>query len=186
MNVIFLNGPSSSGKTSLARELQRQLSDYFLYFGVDDFITMMPAKSNCFEGTSICDGFYWKEVELPNGETGKLIVSGEYGSKIEESYRVVVKALLDGGNNLIIDNVIDGNKEMPIWKSLLTAHSTCFVGVFCSLETLMERENERNGRMLGSAAEQFFRTHEGVKYDIEVDTGTDSVEICANKITKHI
>ena len=40
--------------------------------------------------------------------------------------------------------------------------------------------------MLGSAAEQFFRTHEGIKYDIEVDTGTDSVEICANKITKHI
>lgn len=67
MNVIFLNGPSSSGKTCLARELQEQLSDYYLYFGVDAFITMMPAKSNCFEGTSKCDGFYWEDVALPNG-----------------------------------------------------------------------------------------------------------------------
>ncbi len=186
MNVIFLNGPSSSGKTCLARELQEQLSDYYLYFGVDAFIAMMPAKSNCFEGTSKCDGFYWKEVPLPNGEPGKLVVSGEYGVRIEESFRIVVNTLLDSGNNLIVDSVIDGNKEMQVWKRLLSDHASCFVGIFCSLETLIERENERKERALGSAAEQYFRTHDGVKYDITVDTCTESTKNCANHVIDHI
>ncbi len=186
MNVIFLNGPSSSGKTSLARELQDELSDYYLYFGVDAFIAMMPAKSNCFEGTSKRDGFYWEDIALPNGETGKLVVSGEYGVRIEESFRIVVKTLLDSGNNLIVDNVIDGNKEMQVWKSLLADHASCFVGIFCSLETLIERENERNERALGSAAEQYFRTHDGIKYDITIDSGTESPKNCASLIISHL
>ena len=182
MNIIFLNGPSSSGKTSLARELQDQLSGYYLYFGVDAFISMMPAKSNCFEGTSRADGFYWKDVELPNGETGKLVVSGRYGEKIEESFRIVVKTLLDDGHNLIVDNVVNGDDEMRVWKDLLVDHETCYVGLVCPLEELTEREKERDERALGSAAEQYYRTHDGIEYDITVDTGSESTKICASLI----
>lgn len=113
-------------------------------------------------------------------------MSGEYGVRIEESFRIVVKTLLDSGNNLIVDNVIDGNKEMQVWKRLLSDHASCFVGLFCSLETLIERENERKERALGSAAEQYFRTHDGVEYDITVDTGTESTKNCANHFIDHI
>jgi len=186
MNLIFLNGPSSSGKTSLARELQDQLDSYYLYFGIDAFIEMMPTKSNCLDGTLDCDGFYWKDVELPNGETGKLVVSGEYGRKIEESFRIAIKALLESGNNLIVDNVVDGNREMLVWKKLLSDHKCCYVGVYCSLEKLIERETARGERVLGSAAEQYFRTHQGVEYDISVDTGEESIESCATQIISHI
>ncbi len=186
MHIIFLNGASSSGKTSLARELQAQLSDYYLYFGMDAFIDTMPAKSNCFDGTLKCDGFYWEDVILPNGGSGKLVASGEFGVKIEESFRIVVKTLLDCGHNLIIDNVIDGKDEMLIWKGLLAGHDSCYVGLTCSLETLMERENERNERVIGSAAEQYFRTHVGVEYDIVIDTGAESRQACARLILDHI
>ncbi len=186
MNLIFLNGPSSSGKTSLARELQDRLDGYFLYFGIDAFIEMMPAKSNCLDGTLECDGFYWKDVELPNGEAGKLVVSGDYGRKIEDSFRIAVKALLECGNNLIVDNVVDGSREMLVWKNLLPDYDCCYIGVFCSLEKLIEREKARGERALGSAAEQYFRTHEGIEYDISVDTGEESIESCANRIISHI
>jgi chloramphenicol 3-O phosphotransferase len=174
------------GKTSIARELQDQLSNYYLYFGFDAFIEMMPARSNCLEGTSVCDGFYWQDVVLPNRETGKLIVSGEYGKNIEESFRFVVKALLECGNNLIVDNVIAGNQEMLVWKNLLVDYKCCFVGVFCSLKKLVGRENERNERIAGSAAEQYFRTHEGVEYDLTIDTGEQSIKTCANLIVNHL
>ena len=36
--VIFLNGPSSSGKSSIARALQRLLAEPYLHVGVDYFL----------------------------------------------------------------------------------------------------------------------------------------------------
>ena len=186
MDLIFLNGPSSAGKTSLARELQEQLDNYYLYFGIDAFIEMMPSRSNCLDGTLESDGFYWKNVELPNGEPGKLVVSGDYGRKIEASFRSAIKAILDSGVNLIVDNVVDGNREILIWKDLLSDYDCCYVGVNCSLKKLIEREKARDERVPGSAAEQYFRTHEGIEYDISVNTGEESVEACASRIISHI
>ncbi len=186
MHIIFLNGASSSGKTSLARELQALLADYYLYFGIDAFIGAMPERSNCFDGSSVRDGFYWEDVVLPNNLLGKKIVSGEFGRQIEESYRVVVKALLDCGHNLIIDNVIDGDEEMRVWKRLLADYQSCYVGLHCSLDKLMERETQRNERAIGSAAEQHFRTHAGIEYDLVIDTGAHSKQVCAQLILDHI
>jgi len=182
MHIIFLNGASSSGKTSLARELQALLADYYLYFGIDAYMGTMPERSNCFDGSSVCDGFYWEDVVLPNNLPGKRIVSGEFGRQIEASYRVIVKALLDCGHNLIIDNVINGAEEMRVWKRLLADHQSCYVGLHCSLDKLMEREAQRNERAIGSAAEQHFRTHVGVEYDLEIDTGAHSKQTCAKFI----
>ncbi|MCB0092442.1 MAG: hypothetical protein KDE54_31355, partial [Caldilineaceae bacterium] len=42
MDVIYLNGPSSAGKTSLARALQSLLPGYYLHIGIDMLIEMMP------------------------------------------------------------------------------------------------------------------------------------------------
>ena len=186
MNLIFLNGPSSSGKTSLARELQNQLDGHYLYFGIDGLIDMMPDKSNCLNGTTKSDGFYWKPVDLPNGEVGNLIVSGEYGKKVEESFRLVIKTILQSGISLIVDNVVDGNREMAQWRSLFAEFQCCYVGVFCSLETLNKREKARGERILGSAAEQFFRTHEGISYDVMVNTDNESIESGAKRIVSYI
>ena len=41
MDLIFINGPSSSGKTSLARGLQQALEKNYLYYSIDDLIAMM-------------------------------------------------------------------------------------------------------------------------------------------------
>ena len=43
--IIFLNGVSSSGKTTLARKLQERLTEPFYWLAVDTFvIDMMPKK----------------------------------------------------------------------------------------------------------------------------------------------
>ncbi|WP_425264034.1 phosphotransferase-like protein, partial [Vibrio parahaemolyticus] len=46
MDVIILNGASSSGKSSIAKELQSILPRNYLHIGIDTFISMMPEKSN--------------------------------------------------------------------------------------------------------------------------------------------
>mgnify|MGYP003342011459 CR=1 FL=1 len=54
--IIYLNGPSSSGKTSLVKALQDKLSQPFLHVGVDKIIGMMPAKLNDWTGGEAPEG----------------------------------------------------------------------------------------------------------------------------------
>ena len=186
MKLIFLNGPSSAGKTSLARRLQEILPDYYLYFGIDAFIDMMPAHANNLGGTEACDGFYWRDTTLPDGSRGREIASGDYGRRIEQGFRTAIRALLDDGHHLVVDNVIDGRGEFDTWKQLLGRHDCCFVGIHCALEELQRRESERPDRMPGSAAEQYFRTHDGIDYDVTVDTGRDSIDVAAAQILEAV
>jgi len=50
--IIFLNGTSSSGKTSIARALQKSLDEPYLYLSVDSFLDMLPEQ--CFSGEALC------------------------------------------------------------------------------------------------------------------------------------
>lgn len=42
--IIYINGPSSSGKTTLAKALQQVFDQPFLHIGIDRVIGMMPVK----------------------------------------------------------------------------------------------------------------------------------------------
>ncbi|MBL1241828.1 MAG: chloramphenicol phosphotransferase, partial [OCS116 cluster bacterium] len=44
MDIIFLNGASSTGKTSIVKALQDLLEDNYLHIGIDKFLGMMPEK----------------------------------------------------------------------------------------------------------------------------------------------
>lgn len=45
VQIIYLNGPSSSGKTTLAKALQHAFDDPFLHVGIDKIIGWMPEKN---------------------------------------------------------------------------------------------------------------------------------------------
>src|SRR5262249_4244920 len=81
-------------------------------------------------------------------------------------------ALADGGNDLIVEHVI----EFPSWRedlSRLLAHLDVFlVGVHCDLETLGERERARGDRRLGEGRSHVEENliHTFGPYDLEVDT----------------
>lgn len=64
-DLIFLNRPSSSGKTQIAKCLQNQLAEYYLYFGIDTLMSMMPEKANNWGQPEETEGFYWEPVDLP-------------------------------------------------------------------------------------------------------------------------
>jgi chloramphenicol 3-O phosphotransferase len=49
-NIIYLNGPSSSGKTTLAKALQQAFEEPFLHVSVDKIIGWMPEKINDWTG----------------------------------------------------------------------------------------------------------------------------------------
>ena len=43
-NIIFLNGTSSSGKTSIVKALQEIMAGYYICTGIDHFLDAAPDK----------------------------------------------------------------------------------------------------------------------------------------------
>ncbi|MCJ8323850.1 MAG: AAA family ATPase [Rhizobiales bacterium] len=182
MDIIFLNGASSAGKTSIVKQLQATLGNNYLHIGIDKFLGMMPEKSNDWVGETPTDGFYWQKIALANGAPAFKIAVGEYGKKINNAYRKTVANLAQMGLKLIVDDVTNGNEELQLWKKLLKPYKIVYIGVFCDVETLKAREIQRGNRKLGTAIEQYQRVHNGIEYDLTVDTGKFSVEQCAQMI----
>ncbi|MBU2708070.1 AAA family ATPase [Zooshikella marina] len=186
MDILFLNGTTCSGKSSIASELQAILPDYYLHIGIDHFIAMMPSKSNDLEGSEKKDGFYWRETLLPDNTTGYQIQQGPYGIKVNDAYRKTVANLVRNGLRLIVDDITNGESEMKIWRSVLAPYSTAYIAVYCNLDTLEEREKNRKNRKQYTAREQFYRVHQDIKYDFSVNTTKTSTEACAKTIAQFI
>jgi chloramphenicol 3-O phosphotransferase len=182
MDIIILNGASSSGKSSLAKELQNQLSQPYLHIGIDTFITMMPDKCNALDGSKrISDGFYWASTRQDE-QPLLTIQRGAYGHRINQLYRSTVKHFADSGFNVIVDDVMNGQQEQVQWQQALEDHQVTYVGVFCDEDILNEREKNRDDRQCGTAIEQARRVHVGVGYDVIVDTSQSSANECADRI----
>jgi|GEM_PF-3541636 len=58
--VIFLNGVSSAGKTSIAKVLQRLLPEPYLHVPLDSFEAMLPER---YDESESFDGIYDIEVD---------------------------------------------------------------------------------------------------------------------------
>lgn len=172
--IIFLNGSSSAGKSSLAKAVQHLSDKPWLHFGIDSFTDMMSGKYVAF-GEKARDGYYYfVPEENKNGPVMK-IEDGPLGNKVFEAIPLVAKVLSDSGNDLIIDEVLFGDDILKQYVSCLFKHIVYFVGVHCDISKLQEREILRGNRSIGLANDQINHVHSGIReYDIVVDTSDDS------------
>ncbi len=171
--IILLNGASSSGKTSLARAIQHKSAEPWLRLGVDTFVDMMPDPYLPF-GAKANEGFRFIPGENAQGPT-MAIETGTWGRQVFDGLPLVAGLLADQGNNVIIDEVLLSEETLQGYLKALAAHTVYFVGVFCDLPTLQEREILRRDRAIGLSNDQANRVHpQGRTYDIMVDTTTQS------------
>lgn len=155
--IIYLNGVSSSGKTTLAKALQARLTEPYFFFSVDVFMNMTPEK---YMDT---DDDIWVHA-----------VSGMYRT---------IKLFSDMGLNAIVDDVFDYQGFLDECVDVLHDYPVLFVHVTCPLEELQRREKERGDREIGLAEEQLPELCPlDNTYDITVDTHNNSKEECADKI----
>ena len=151
--VIFLNGASSSGKSTLAKAVQVALDEPFLHVSSDHLVAagVLPHRRE--------DGgpFDWWHQMRPRFFAG---------------FHRCLPALALAGNDLIVDHVI----EFASWRNdlagLLAGLDVFLVGVHCDLDELDRRERQRGDRRIGEG-----RTHvivDGIHtfgaYDLAVDT----------------
>lgn len=180
--IIYLNGPSSSGKTTLAKALQESFIDPYLHIGIDKLIGFMPDKINNWKGGEAPEGFSWKPAHDPTGHPTFEILAGPFAKRVARTLKDIAVLLASQHYNLIIDDVAFGAVEVEEWKRALKNYKVLYVGVVTPLEVLEKRERARGDRLLGGARGQYFKVHENVSYDLEVDTHTASIEENIGKI----
>jgi len=93
-----------------------------------------------------------------------------------------VAALAREGNRVIYDCVL-GRELVDDLRAELAGTSTLWGGVQCAADVLAERERDRGDRMIGQARAQLAAAHQGVDYDLEVDTTETSAETCAHQVS---
>ena len=158
--IVLLNGPSSSGKSTLARALRAHIkatrSEDFGIVSIDDFMTVAKDET-----------IYEDDVY-----------------EISPALCEKARELLETAPGLIIDHVITSERIFLQLKEALRPYRLYSVRVSCPLEVLREREKARGDRCPGSAeaSEMYLYPKEG--YDLRVDTQRLSAAEAAAEIAK--
>jgi len=180
--VIYLNGPTSVGKSTLTHELQARLPGWFLHLGIDKCIGMMPETANNWQSDESCDGFYWQFEHNQAGQRLAFLQQGALAKAISQSYPKLCVAMLNQGFNLIIDDVSLSLVQFQEWQTMLAPFQATFVGLTASDEVLAKREQARGDRVLGSAIAQNQQVHQGKTYDLVLDMTSLSTKEAASLI----
>ena len=183
VNIIFLNGVGSVGKTSIANALQNVFEEPYLHIGVDHFFVMLP-KQYLPGGDKAKEGVDFVTKESKNGPVTK-VTCGDVGRRLFASMKKAMLEFAKDGFNLIIDEVILGN-EFEEYKRLFRDFNFISVGVFAPLEVIEKRERERKDRTWGLARWQYEIVHKDKEYDLEVDSSKLSPQECARQIKQFL
>lgn len=182
MNIVILNGASSSGKTSVANHLQEILVQNYALIGLDNIIYTMPKRTNDYNADmQPRDGFYWKADTDGNGAPLMHLVAGAYAQKIYKTLIDQAKCFAQNGLNIIVDHV-SLMDDYFLWRDALADHHLIFCGITAQQEILDQREQERGDRIPGSSRAQAMTVHNGYEYDILIDTSLISPIEAAQKI----
>ena len=154
-HFIILNGTSSAGKSSIAREMQNQLDAPYLHVELDAFLRMLPERAADYR------------------EFAKI------GAVLDE----VISVFLNKNYNVIFDTVIFSDDITRI-RNRLKEFDPFIVCVKADQTIVNEREKQRGDRAIGLAASQAKTIHAGVVYDFEVDTSHITAKEAAEKIAQ--
>jgi len=150
-SVILLNGPSSAGKSTLARALQGRLDVPFLRFSLDFLLfggEVLPERRD-HEGP-----FAWSSMR----------------PRLFDGYYRCLFALARAGNNLVVDLIIETTKQKRRLIEELGRLDVFYVGLHCPLPELERRERARGDRHMGDARRDLEFVHVFGPYDFEVNS----------------
>lgn len=183
--IIFLNGCGSAGKSSIAKSIQHLSNEAWLHFSLDMFVDMMPNKYMPFNEKA-SEGFEFIPSQNEHGQV-ITIKQGAYGQEVFACMPPSAALLADAGHNLIIDEVLLGDETFKNYARALQKHRIYFIGVFCSLEVMQEREFLRGDRVVGLSNGQINEVHNGLRdYTLKVDTTHNSPFKIAKEILQFI
>lgn len=182
--VVFLNGASSAGKTSVGKALQELTSEPFLLLGLDTCLAMVPPRwAGGAEGPMRHLGFAYDELPDDDGHPMLGITYGPVGWRMMVGFHRGVVEMVRAGNSVIIDEMLLDEPVRDEWLQLLAPWQPLLVGVFCADEELARREKARGNRP-GLARWSARHAHRGMSYDLTFDTTAAGPTAAAAEIAK--
>ncbi|WP_433370608.1 chloramphenicol phosphotransferase CPT [Streptosporangium sp. CA-115845] len=172
--VIVLNGGSSSGKSGIVRCLQAILPDPWLAVGVDTLVGAMPASMQA------------SDAGIDFAPDGQVTVGPEFRI-LDAAWAEGIAAMARAGARVIVDDVfLGGAASQQRWQKALAGLEVLWVGVKCESAVAAGREIARGDRTVGMATSQAEVVHQGVLYDLAVDTTHTESLACAQNIATRV
>ena len=163
--IIFLNGVTSSGKTSIVEALQDREDCYFYVVANDLFEQMI--------GDRFLRENYWAHL-------GRVIILMYHTAKLYS----------DMGHDVLIDGILVERPEItPHYQQLmdiLADNPLSIVEVSCPLEICRARNIARGDRYETQSAEQAEIMARDIRYAMTVHTDKNTPEECAEAIVREL
>lgn len=163
--IIFLNGVTSAGKTSIVEELQER-DDIFFYVVANDLFQEMVGDKYLREN-------YWKYLS-------EVIIMMYHTAKLYS----------DMGKNVLIDGILVEREEIkPHYQQMLEIlkdNPLDVVEVYCPLEICKQRNITRGDRYETQSEEQHQLMARNIRYSVRVDTSKNSSAECAEMIVREL
>lgn len=163
--IIYLNGVTSAGKTSIVEAIQER-DDVFFYVVANDLFQEMVGDRYLREN-------YWKYLS-------EVIIMMYHTAKLYS----------DMGKNVLIDGILVERDEIaPHYRQLteiLKDNPLDLVEVYCPLEICRKRNIARGDRCESQSDEQYELMAKDIAYKLRVDTSLHSAEECAGIIVSEL
>ncbi|MEV6281926.1 AAA family ATPase [Kribbella sp. NPDC051770] len=160
--IVFLNGASSSGKSTVAEELLRTLDGAWYHLAVDHYHRARSRHD-------------WSEEEfLPIFQ------------RTVRGFHRVVAGMASAGNDVVVDHILGERWRVVDCLETFAGLPVYLVGVHCALPELERREQARGNRTIGRAALQFPIVHQDLRYDVEVHTDQQTAQDSAAQIAARL
>ena len=181
--IIILNGPPRSGKSSIAAVIQDTFDGPWMNLGVDRYMQMIPARYQ--PGIGLRPGGERPDIEplVP------LLYRALYESIATHS-RLGLHVVVDVGHH---DAYAVPRGILPDCARRLAGLPVLFVGVHCPIDIIMERRRatgwnvESSDSPIPRPVRLWQReVHIPGIYDLNVDTSALSPEACAEVIRQHL
>ena len=148
-DILFLNGTSSAGKTTLARALQLALDQPFSYYASDQLADA---------------GFRAR----PPQNFASYATDPSERERFFDGFHRSIAAFAFAGNNLIVEHIVEEQAWAEDLQHLLAPFRVLWVGLHAPVEMLVEREKKRGDRTAGEALFHL-KTHAYCRYHVEID-----------------
>lgn len=109
---------------------------------------------------------------LSIGNDGQISVGDQF-TELEQCWMHGVAAMARAGAHVLVeDGFLSGPAAQRRWREALRGLEVLWVGVRLAPELAAAREAQRGDRQVGMAAAQATSVHQGIDYDLEIDTAT--------------